>query len=67
VIERAMHPAELADVTEVFLAGTAAEVTPVSQIDEHIFTPGQITRTLKSDYEELVRLPPDEVNARLAA
>jgi branched-chain amino acid aminotransferase len=62
-----MQPEELKDVTEVFLAGTAAEVTPVSQIGEFHFTPGQITGTLKSDYEELVRLPPEEVNARLAA
>jgi branched-chain amino acid aminotransferase len=67
VITRAMQPEELKDVTEVFLAGTAAEVTPVSQIGEFHFTPGQITGTLKSDYEELVRLPPEEVNARLAA
>jgi branched-chain amino acid aminotransferase len=54
-------------VTEVFLAGTAAEVTPVCQIGEQVFTPGQITKTLKADYEELVRMSPDEVDARLAA
>jgi branched-chain amino acid aminotransferase len=67
VIERAMQPEELANVTEVFLAGTAAEVTPVRQIGEHIFAPGQITKTLLTDYEALVRMPPEEVAARLAA
>jgi len=67
VIERAMQPEELANVTEVFLAGTAAEVTPVRQIGEQFFTPGQITKTLLEDYEALVRMPPDEVDARLAA
>jgi branched-chain amino acid aminotransferase len=67
VIERAMQPEELTNVTEVFLAGTAAEVTPVRQIGEQFFTPGQITKTLLEDYEALVRMPPDEVDARLAA
>jgi branched-chain amino acid aminotransferase len=67
VIERAMQPEELANVTEVFLAGTAAEVTAVRQIGEQVFTPGQITRTLMTDYDALVRMPPEEVAARLAA
>ena len=40
---------------EVFVTGTAAEVTPVSEIDEYRFTPGQITRTLLEDYDSLVR------------
>ena len=66
VIERAMQPEELANVTEVFLAGTAAEVTPVRQIGEQHFTPGQITRTLVEDYTALTRLAPAEVDARLA-
>ncbi len=67
VIERAMQPEELAQVTEVFLAGTAAEVTPVRQIGEHHFTPGQITQTLVTDYSEIVRMAPVDVDARLAA
>jgi branched-chain amino acid aminotransferase len=65
VIERAMQPEELSQVSEVFLAGTAAEVTPVRQIGEHVFTPGQITRTLVEDYTALVRMSPAEVAARL--
>ena len=39
---------------EVFLTGTAAEVTPVGRIDDHAYTPGRITQTLLEDYENLV-------------
>ena len=66
VVERAIEEQELASASEVFLAGTAAEVTPVRQIGEHRYTPGPITETLLRDYEALVRMPPEEV-ARLAA
>ena len=51
---------------EVFFTGTAAEVTPVRQIDTHHFTPGPITERLLRDYEALVQLHPDEVAARAA-
>ena len=54
VVERVIHPDELANATEVFLAGTAAEVTPVRRIGERDFTPGTITETLMKDYEALV-------------
>jgi branched-chain amino acid aminotransferase len=67
VIERAMMPEEMAHATEAFLAGTAAEVTPVRQIADYHFTPGQITETLLADYEALVRMQPAEVEAKLAA
>jgi branched-chain amino acid aminotransferase len=67
VIERAMQPEELDRAQEVFLAGTAAEVTPVRQIGDRHFTPGAITETLLQDYEALVRMAPDEVEARLVA
>jgi branched-chain amino acid aminotransferase len=66
VIERAIMPDELPKATEVFVAGTAAEVTPVRQIGDLHFTPGTITETLINDYTALVQLPPDEV-AKLAA
>ena len=39
VVERAIMPEELADASEVFLTGTAAEVTPVGEIDAFKFTP----------------------------
>ena len=66
VIERAIMPEELPRATEVFLAGTAAEVTPVRQIAEMHFTPGAITETLVNDYSALVMMSPAEV-AKLAA
>ncbi len=63
VIERVMMPDELPKATEVFLAGTAAEVTPVRQIGPHSYTPGRVTETLLADYEKLVRMAPDAVEA----
>jgi branched-chain amino acid aminotransferase len=64
VVERAIQPEEMKNATEVFLAGTAAEVTPVRQIGDLSFTPGRITEALLSDYESLVRMAPAEVEAR---
>ena len=66
VVEPTIRAEELPKAPEVFLAGTAAEVTPVRAIGEYAYTPGQITETLLSDYEKLVRMSPEEVH-RLAA
>lgn len=66
VIERQIPVADMEQATEVFLAGTAAEVTPVRQIGEQIFTPGKITETLLGDYEALVRMAPEEVAKQAA-
>ena len=57
VIERAIMPEEFAKTQEVFVTGTAAEVTPVGEIDDWKFTPGAITKKLLADYEALVREP----------
>jgi branched-chain amino acid aminotransferase len=54
VIERTIMPEELANATQVFLTGTAAEVTPVGAIDEHTYNVGDIIKTLRDDYEKLV-------------
>lgn len=54
VIERVIMPGEFAHTDEVFVTGTAAEVTPVSEIDDYRFTPGEITKTLLDDYDRLV-------------
>jgi branched-chain amino acid aminotransferase len=57
VVERAIMPDELAKTDEVFLVGTAAEVTPVGQIGEYKFTPGAVTKQLRDDYLKDVRQP----------
>ncbi len=67
VIERVIMPDEMRAASEVFLAGSAAEVTPVREIDGLHFAPGPITEMLLGDYEALVRMPPADVEARLAA
>ena len=54
VIERAIMPEELSNATEVFLTGTAAEVTPVSGIDNHIFNVGNISLWMMEDYDTAV-------------
>jgi branched-chain amino acid aminotransferase len=66
VIERQIEPSELNRATEVFLAGTAAEVTAVREIGPHRFSPGKITETLMKDYDGLVQQSPSEV-ARIVA
>jgi branched-chain amino acid aminotransferase len=50
VIERRIMPDELSDFSECFITGTAAEVTPVSEIAQWRFTPGTISKTLMDDY-----------------
>lgn len=55
VIERHINPEELDKASEVFLCGTAVEVTPVREIGERHFQPGEITRVLMGDYDEEVR------------
>ncbi|HYC06003.1 MAG TPA: branched-chain amino acid aminotransferase [Azospirillaceae bacterium] len=55
VVERAIFPDELKNAQEIFLTGTAAEVTPVGQIDDIKYTPGEVCRTLVQDYDDLVR------------
>ncbi|MCB1384636.1 MAG: branched-chain amino acid aminotransferase [Nitratireductor sp.] len=55
VVERAIQPEEMSDFSECFLTGTAAEVTPVSEIAQYRFTPGEICRNLIADYDALVR------------
>jgi branched-chain amino acid aminotransferase len=66
VVVRAIEAAEIAQATEVFVAGTASEVTAVREIGPHRYTPGRITETLMRDYDELVLQSPDEV-ARVVA
>ncbi len=55
VVERAILAPELDAASEVFLTGTAAEVTPVRQIGMKHYNPGPITELLVHDYAALVR------------
>jgi branched-chain amino acid aminotransferase len=55
VVERAITPDELTGFSECFLTGTAAEVTPVSEIGPYKFKPGLISKTLLEDYSAAVR------------
>ena len=54
VIERRITPDELPTFDECFITGTAAEVTPVAEIAEHSFKPGEISHALVEDYDRLV-------------
>ncbi len=55
VIERHIPLDELALAQEVFVTGTAAEVTPIGSIDQYEFTVGPVTNTLMQAYHDLVR------------
>lgn len=50
VTERHIKPEELSQFDECFLTGTAAEVTPVSEVGDFKFTPGEACRTLVEAY-----------------
>jgi branched-chain amino acid aminotransferase len=55
VVERAIMPDELGKAQEVFLTGTAAEVTPVREIGPYKFTPGRICKQMVEDFEKATR------------
>ena len=48
-------PDELASFNECFITGTAAEVTPVSEIGPYKFQPGNMTKVLMEDYSAEVQ------------
>ncbi|MEE2745296.1 MAG: aminotransferase class IV, partial [Pseudomonadota bacterium] len=54
VIERHIEPSEIAEAREIFVTGTAAEVTPVGEIDGLKIPVGEVTQTLMADYDKLV-------------
>lgn len=63
---RPIEPDEIGRATEVFLAGTAAEVTAVREIGPHRYTPGAITESLMQAYDALVVQDPAAVSRQLA-
>jgi branched-chain amino acid aminotransferase len=63
VTARDIRPEELADFDECFVTGTAAEVTPVGEIGQYRFTPGEASLGLMERYARLVRRQPLEAAA----
>ena len=55
VIERKIKPTEMSNFVGCFLTGTAAEITPVSQIDKFNFSVCNIIVDLSESYQLLVR------------
>ena len=54
LVERAIMPEEMSTFSEAFLTGTAAEVTPISEIGPYTFKPGEISKNLMEDYTAAV-------------
>ena len=53
VVERDIARAELYLAEEIFLTGTAAELVPVREVDDHpIGEPGEITRVVQAKFED---------------
>jgi len=55
VNERKISPDELSNFAGCFLTGTAAEVTPISQIAEHTYKVCNLILDLSASYDKLVR------------
>ena len=54
IIEKKILPRELLKADEIFLTGTAVEITPISQIDSKKFNVGEVTKKLISLFSDLV-------------
>jgi branched-chain amino acid aminotransferase len=61
VIERQIRPDELEGFSECFITGSAAEVTPVSEIGPYRFTPGALSETMMNAYTDEVHRPVSQV------
>ena len=55
VIERHILPEELDHAQEIFVTGTAAEITPVRAIEDRNYQLGPVTRDLMEDFAALTR------------
>jgi len=57
VVERNLARAEMYLADEVFLSGTAAELVPVKEVDDHAIgggRPGEITRVLQAAFDDAI-------------
>ena len=53
VVERDIARAELYLAEEIFLCGTAAELVPVREVDDHALGgPGEITSVIQAKFED---------------
>ncbi len=55
VVERDLSRAELYLADEVFMSGTAAELVPVREIDDHVIgegVPGEVTRAVQKTFDD---------------
>ena len=55
VVERHILPNEMEEFEQCWLTGTAAEVTPVGEVEQYNFEVGALTREVSKEYESLVR------------
>jgi branched-chain amino acid aminotransferase len=55
IVERKIKPEEMKNFTGCFLTGTAAEVTPVSQISDYNFKVCNVITDLNETYQNIVR------------
>src|SRR5208337_2420444 len=57
VVERDVARAEMYLADEMFMSGTAAEVVPVREVDDHVIgagEPGEITRVLQTAFDDAI-------------
>ncbi|MFZ5609248.1 MAG: branched-chain amino acid aminotransferase [Pseudomonadota bacterium] len=54
VIERVIWPQEMEGFEQAFITGTAAEVTPLSEIGPYRFEVGALVKQLMRDYDDVV-------------
>jgi branched-chain amino acid aminotransferase len=55
VVEKALIRTDLYTADEIFMAGTAVEVTPVRSVDDHEIGVGAVTLELQTAYSDTVR------------
>jgi branched-chain amino acid aminotransferase len=55
VVEKNLIRSDLHTADEVFMCGTAAEVTPVREVDDIAISVGEITKTIQKAYLETVK------------
>ena len=55
IVERKIKPEEMSNFIGCFLTGTAAEITPVSQIDKYKFSVCDVIKDLSESYQALVQ------------